>query len=59
MGFFHCEDRMTHRDASFRLEGITRRYGELTALEDIDFVVEQSGYVSLLGPAHHLRLRKA
>jgi ABC-type Fe3+/spermidine/putrescine transport system ATPase subunit len=51
MGFFHCEDRMTHRDASFRLEGITRRYGELTALEDIDFVVEQSGYVSLLGPS--------
>ncbi len=42
---------MTHRDASFRLEGITRRYGELTALENIDFSVEQSGYVSLLGPS--------
>lgn len=35
----------------FRLEGVTKRYGALTALDGIDLAVERNEYVSLLGPS--------
>ena len=42
---------MTHSDSSFRLEGVTRQYADLTALDHIDFVAQDNGYISLLGPS--------
>ncbi|THF93393.1 MAG: ABC transporter ATP-binding protein [Sulfitobacter sp. SK025] len=42
---------MTQRDPIFRLEGVTRRYGNLTALDGIDFVAEDNAYIALLGPS--------
>ena len=35
----------------FRLEGVTQRYGDLTALDAIDFEAAQNEYISLLGPS--------
>lgn len=42
---------MTQSDPIFRLEGVTRRYGNLTALDGIDFVAEDNSYIALLGPS--------
>ena len=42
---------MTQSDPIFRLDGVTRRYGALTALDNIDFVAEDNGYIALLGPS--------
>ena len=42
---------MTQSDPIFRLEGVTRRYGDLTALDGIDFVAEDNAYIALLGPS--------
>ncbi|KIN63548.1 Spermidine/putrescine ABC transporter, ATP-binding protein [Sulfitobacter noctilucicola] len=42
---------MTHSEPIFRLEGVTRRYADLTALDQIDFVAQNNGYISLLGPS--------
>lgn len=42
---------MTQSDSIFRLEGVTRRYGTLTALDTIDFVAQDNSYISLLGPS--------
>lgn len=42
---------MTQSDPIFRLEGVTRGYGNLTALDRIDFVAEDNSYIALLGPS--------
>lgn len=42
---------MTESSSIFRLEGITKRYGALVALDGIDLAVERNEYVSLLGPS--------
>ena len=42
---------MTDADAIFRLDGVTRRYGDLTALDAIDFTASRNEYISLLGPS--------
>ncbi|HCP80216.1 MAG TPA: ABC transporter ATP-binding protein [Octadecabacter sp.] len=42
---------MTQTGSIFRLEGVTRRYDDLTALDAIDFEAEQNEYISLLGPS--------
>jgi len=42
---------MTHSEPIFQLEGVTRRYGELTALDHVDFVAQNNEYISLLGPS--------
>ena len=42
---------MTHNEPIFRLDGVTRRYGTLTALDHIDFEAPNNEYISLLGPS--------
>jgi ABC-type Fe3+/spermidine/putrescine transport system ATPase subunit len=42
---------MTATTSIFHVEGVTKRYGALTALHDIDLAVETNEYVSLLGPS--------
>lgn len=42
---------MTQTGPIFRLEGVTRRYGDLTALDTIDFEAPKNEYISLLGPS--------
>jgi spermidine/putrescine transport system ATP-binding protein len=42
---------MTEGSAVFRLENVARRYGEVVALDDISFAVNDNEYVSLLGPS--------
>lgn len=42
---------MTQSEPIFRLEGVTRRYDDLTALDGIDFVAEDNSYIALLGPS--------
>lgn len=42
---------MTQTDSIFRLDGVTRRYGDLTALDEISFEAEDNEYISLLGPS--------
>jgi ABC-type Fe3+/spermidine/putrescine transport system ATPase subunit len=42
---------MTQSDPIFRLDGVTRSYGELTALDNIDFVADDNSYIALLGPS--------
>jgi ABC-type Fe3+/spermidine/putrescine transport system ATPase subunit len=42
---------MTQTGPIFRLEGVTRRYGDLTALDAIDFEAAKNEYISLLGPS--------
>lgn len=42
---------MTQTGSIFRLEGVTRRYGDLTALDAITFEAAQNEYISLLGPS--------
>lgn len=32
------------------LEGVTRRYGDVTALDDVDLRIESGSLVGLLGP---------
>ncbi len=42
---------MTRSDPIFRLDGITRSYGPLVALDHIDFTAENNSYIALLGPS--------
>jgi spermidine/putrescine transport system ATP-binding protein len=35
----------------FRLEGVSKRYGSMVALDNINLAVDQNEYVSLLGPS--------
>ncbi|MEQ6249519.1 ABC transporter ATP-binding protein [Sulfitobacter sp. HNIBRBA3233] len=42
---------MAQHDSIFRLEGVTRRYGDLVALNAIDFDAPRNEYISLLGPS--------
>ena len=42
---------MTQSEISFRLEGLTHRYGGVTALDNIDFAAQDNVYISLLGPS--------
>ena len=42
---------MTQSESIFRLEGVTRRYGNLTVLDAINFEAPQNEYISLLGPS--------
>ena len=42
---------MTQANSIFRLDGVTRRYGDLTALNEINFEAEDNEYISLLGPS--------
>jgi len=37
--------------AVFRLEGVTKRYGDLVALDDVTLDVRVNEYVSFLGPS--------
>ena len=39
---------MTQSEPIFRLEGVTRRYDDLTALDGIDFVAEDNSYIVLI-----------
>lgn len=42
---------MTRSDPIFRLDGVTRSYGPLVALDNIDFTAENNSYIALLGPS--------
>ena len=42
---------MADASAIFRLEGVTKRYGEVTALRDVTLAFSGNEYVSLLGPS--------
>ncbi|NVO58569.1 ABC transporter ATP-binding protein [Rhodobacteraceae bacterium B1Z28] len=42
---------MVQSESIFRLDGVTRRFGALTALDDITFEAPQNEYISLLGPS--------
>lgn len=42
---------MGHTDSIFRLDNVSRHFGELIALNDISFEATQNEYVSLLGPS--------
>lgn len=42
---------MTQSESILRLEGVTRRYGPLTALDHINFEAPNNEYISLLGPS--------
>lgn len=42
---------MNTTESIFRLDGVTRRYGNVTALDTISFEVPHNEYVSLLGPS--------
>ncbi len=42
---------MTKNGSIFRLDGVTRRYGDLIALDAINFEAAQNEYISLLGPS--------
>lgn len=42
---------MKQTDCTFRLEGVSRRYGTVTALDGIDFEAGRNEYISLLGPS--------
>jgi ABC-type Fe3+/spermidine/putrescine transport system ATPase subunit len=42
---------MTQPGSIFRLDGVTRRYGDLTALDEVNFEAGQNEYISLLGPS--------
>ena len=35
----------------FHVQGVTKKYGTLTALHDINLTVDANEYVSLLGPS--------
>ncbi|GIV01095.1 MAG: hypothetical protein KatS3mg014_2710 [Actinomycetota bacterium] len=39
------------RGARVVVEGLTKRYGEVTALADIDLEIEAGSYVVILGPS--------
>ncbi len=42
---------MNQSEPVFRLENVTRRYGDLTALDSINFEAPRNEYLSLLGPS--------
>jgi spermidine/putrescine transport system ATP-binding protein len=42
---------MTDAASIFRLEGVSKRYGSMVALDAINLAVERNEYVSLLGPS--------
>lgn len=42
---------MKQTDCTFRLEGVSRRYGAVTALDGINFEAGKNEYISLLGPS--------
>jgi len=42
---------MNQNETVFQLEGVTRRYGDLIALDAIDFEAPRNEYISLLGPS--------
>jgi ABC-type Fe3+/spermidine/putrescine transport system ATPase subunit len=42
---------MTENVSSISLSGVTRRYGDVTALDDVSFVLAGNEYISLLGPS--------
>lgn len=42
---------MTQDSSIFRLDGVTRKYGALTALDAISFAAGRNEYISLLGPS--------
>lgn len=49
--FLTDEGLMTRSDPIFRLDGVTRSYGPLVALDNIDFTAENNSYIALLGPS--------
>lgn len=42
---------MTDAASIFQLEGVSKRYGSMVALDNINLAVERNEYVSLLGPS--------
>lgn len=42
---------MVQQTAVFRLDGVTKRYGDVTALENVTFEAGVNEYISLLGPS--------
>jgi spermidine/putrescine transport system ATP-binding protein len=47
-----ASEKMTKKEASiFRLENVTKRFGDIVALDNINLAVDQNEYVSLLGPS--------
>lgn len=46
-----AENIQTDESAIFRLDGISKRYGDLVALNDVNMTVAGNEYVSLLGPS--------
>jgi spermidine/putrescine transport system ATP-binding protein len=46
-----ASDEMTAKASIFRLENVTKRFGDTVALDAINLAVEVNEYVSLLGPS--------
>ena len=46
-----ASDGMTAKASIFRLETVTKRFGDIVALDNISLAVDQNEYVSLLGPS--------
>ena len=42
---------MTNAASTFRLEGVSKRYGSMVALDNINIAVDRNEYISLLGPS--------
>ena len=45
------EERMRTADAAMRLEGVVKRFGDVTAVDHVDFEIRRSEFFSLLGPS--------
>ena len=46
-----ADTRMTANPSIFRLENLSKRYGETVALKNVSISVERNEYISLLGPS--------
>jgi spermidine/putrescine transport system ATP-binding protein len=46
-----ASEKMTTEASIFRLENVTKKFGDTVALDNINLAVEQNEYVSLLGPS--------
>jgi spermidine/putrescine transport system ATP-binding protein len=46
-----ASEKMAEEASIFRLDNVTKRFGDVVALDTINLAVEQNEYVSLLGPS--------
>jgi putative spermidine/putrescine transport system ATP-binding protein/spermidine/putrescine transport system ATP-binding protein len=44
-------DRNANGDHAVRFEGVTKRYGDVTAVDDVSFGIDEKEFLTLLGPS--------